>query len=75
MGERQIEETIQIDLRNQQDEAVTVRVIEHLFRAHDAEVIESSMKFEQIDATTIAFEVEIDAQGTETLSYTVVYRW
>ncbi len=75
LGERHIEETIQIELRNQQDEAVTVRVIEHLFRAHDAEVTESSMEFEQIDANTIAFEVEIDAEDTATLSYTVVYRW
>ncbi len=75
LGERQIEETIRIDIRNQQDEAVTVRVIEHLFRAHDADVIETSMEFEEIDANTIAFEVEIDAEGTATLEYTVVYRW
>lgn len=75
MGERQLQETVQIVLRNQKDTAVTVRVIERLYRAHDAQVVESSLDYTQVDANTIAYEVEIDAEDSVTLTYTVMYRW
>jgi hypothetical protein len=75
LGERQMEETIEIVLRNQKDEAVTVRLIEHLYRAQDAQVLESSEDYTQVDANTIAYEVEIGAEDAVTITYTVMYRW
>ncbi len=75
LGERQIEETIEIELRNQKDEPVTVRLIENLYRAQDAEVLESSADYTEVDANTIEYEVEIGAEGSATITYTVMYRW
>jgi len=75
LGERSLEETIEIALRNQSEDEVTIQVIEHLYRAHDAEVTESSMDYEQIDANTIRYAVEVGPKESATLSYTVVYRW
>ena len=75
LGERSLEETIEITLRNQSDEKATIQVIEHLYRAHDAEITESGMDYTQVDANTVQFDVTLDAEETETVSYTVVYRW
>jgi len=75
LGERSLEETIEITLRNQSEDEVTIQVFEHLYRAHDAEVTESSMDYEQIDANTIRYAVEVGPEDSATLSYTVVYRW
>ncbi len=75
LGERSLEETIEITLRNQSDEEATIQVIEHLYRAHDAEITESSEDYTQVDANTVQFDVTVDAEETATVSYTVVYRW
>jgi len=50
-------------------------VIEHLFRAQDAEVRESSMEYETVDASTIAYQVPVVADGQAVISYTVRYEW
>lgn len=75
MGERGLQETIEVTLRNQSDEQVTIQVIEHLYRAHDAEITDSSLDFTQVDANTVQFDVTVDPEGTATVTYTVVYRW
>ncbi|NLG48862.1 MAG: DUF4139 domain-containing protein [Chloroflexi bacterium] len=75
LGERSVEETIQITLRNHKAEAVTVRVIEHLFRAQDAEVIESTPDYTLIDANTIEYELTIEPGEEATAQYTVRYTW
>jgi hypothetical protein len=75
LGERSIEETIEVTLRNQSEEDVTIQVIEHLFRAHDAEITDSSLDYESLDANTIQFSVPVESGGEETVTYTVVYRW
>ncbi|MHB1317755.1 MAG: DUF4139 domain-containing protein, partial [Anaerolineae bacterium] len=75
MGERGLQETIEVTLRNQSDEPVTIQVIEHLYRAHDAEITDSSMDYTQVDANTVQFDVTVQPEGTEVVTYTVVYRW
>jgi hypothetical protein len=75
LSERSIEETTEIVLRNQKEEDVTVRVIEHLFRAEDAEVLSSTQNYTQIDAHTIQFDVKVLAGGKVTLEYSTRYRW
>jgi hypothetical protein len=75
LGERSLEESYQITLRNHKPEAVTVRVIEHLFRAQDATVLSSSMDYEMPDATTLRYQVPVAADAQAVLSYTVRYKW
>jgi len=75
LGERSLEETIEITLRNQSDEPATIQVVEHLYRAHDANIIQSSEEYEQVDANTVRFEVPVKPGDSETVTYTVVYRW
>ena len=75
LGERSIEETYEITLRNHKEEKVTVRVIEYLFRAKDAEIIESSEGYKMLDASTARFDLPVDAGGQAKVTYTVVYRW
>jgi hypothetical protein len=75
LGERSVEETLEITLRNHKEEDVVVRVIEHLFRAKDAEIIESSMGHKMLDASTARFDVPVEADGETKVTYTVVYRW
>ena len=76
LGERSIEESYKITLRNQkEDEAVTIRVIENLFRWREYEVVESTADYERVDASTIRFDVRVSAGGEVTVEYTVRYRW
>jgi hypothetical protein len=75
LGERSIEETIKITLRNQSEKTVTIQVLEHLYRAQDAEITESSADFTKVDASTVQFEVSVEPAGEQTITYTAVYRW
>ncbi len=75
LSDRSIEETVQITLRNHKDEDITVRAIEYLFRAADAEIIKSSLDYQMLDANTARYDVEVPADGEAEFSYTVVYRW
>ena len=75
LGERSLEESYQITLRNHKQEDVIVRVVEQLFRAQDAMVIESSMDYEMPNATTLEYAVPVAADAQAVLSYTVRYKW
>ena len=75
LGEHSLEESYEITLRNHKEEDVVVRVIEHLFRAQDAEIIESSEGYEMLDATTLKYEIEVEADAEAKITYIVRYRW
>lgn len=75
LGETGAEETYRITLRNHKAEAVTVQVVEHLFRSADAEITASNMDYEMLDATTARFAVPIRANGEAEVTYTVRYTW
>ncbi|MBE2182523.1 MAG: DUF4139 domain-containing protein [Anaerolineae bacterium] len=71
-----IEETFEIRLRNQKDdEAVEIRVPEHLFRWTNWEILNASHDYTQMDANTIEFRVEVPPQGETVITYTVRYSW
>lgn len=74
-SEKSLLETYEITLRNHKDEAVEVRVVEHLFRWSDWRVRNASDDFTELDSSTIEFRVEIPANGEHTVSYTVRYFW
>ncbi len=74
-SEKSVEETYRIVLRNHKDEAVQVRVVEHLFRWTNWRILSSSAGYDKIDSSTIEFRAQIPAEGETELTYTVRYSW
>lgn len=70
-----MEESFKITLRNHKDEAVEVRVVEHLFRWSEWTIPAESLEHEKQDAQTIEFRVPVEADGEAVVTYTVRYEW
>lgn len=70
-----IRETFEIEIRNRSEEAVTVKVVEHLYRWSNWAIQQPSHEFEKSDAQTIEFPVDVEADETVTVTYTVEYTW
>ena len=70
-----MEEDIEIKLRNQKDEPVTVIVRENLYRWTSWSVTKKSQNFEKIDSRTIHFPAAIAKGGEAVIRYTVRYTW
>ncbi|MEM9184299.1 MAG: DUF4139 domain-containing protein [Pseudomonadota bacterium] len=74
-GERWMEETIEVELRNQKQEPATVVVKESMLRWSNWRVTSQSHEFSQPDAATIVYAVDVGAEQVETVRYTVRYEW
>jgi len=70
-----LEETYEITLRNHKDEDVEVRVVEHMFRWSEWEILDESHEYDKIDSRTIEFRVPVEANGESIVTYTVRYEW
>jgi hypothetical protein len=70
---KQQDEDFKITLRDHNDEAVEVRVVEHLFRWSDWKMLRASTDFTVLDSSTIEFRVCISANGETTVSHSVRY--
>lgn len=71
-----LDETFEIKVRNhKKDEAVEIRVIEHLSRWINWEIRDNSAKFEKKDAQTIEFRVPLKPGEEGVVTYTVHYAW
>lgn len=71
-----LDETFEIKVRNhKKDEAVEIRVIEHLSRWNRWEIRDNSMKFEKLDAQTIEFRVPVKPDEEGKVTYSVHYEW
>src|SRR4029077_7644488 len=68
-------EEIEIKVRNQKKEPVTVIVKENLYRWVNWQITEKTHDFEKQDARTIHFPLKIAAGGEAVLRYTVQYTW
>lgn len=75
LGERSLEETLRITVRNHKERDIVVRVIERLFRAEDAEILEASQDWTMLDAHTARFLLPVQANAQASITYTVEYRW
>jgi hypothetical protein len=69
------DETFEIKVRNHKQEAVQVRVVEHLYRWVNWDLTSKSMDFKKTDARTIEFRPAIAPGGEATIIYTVHYSW
>ncbi len=70
-----IEEEIEIKVRNQKDEPVTVIVKENLYRWTNWKIIKKTHSFDKQDARTIHFPLRIAKGGEAIVRYTVRYTW
>ena len=68
-------EDIEVRLRNQKKEPVTVIVKENLYRWVNWQITSKSHDFDKQDARTVHFPVKIAAGGEVTLRYSVQYTW
>ena len=68
-------EDIEVKLRNQKKEPVTVIVKENLYRWVNWQITSKSHDFDKQDARTVHFPVKIAAGGEVTLRYSVQYSW
>lgn len=77
IGDKVVEETYKIELRNQkEDEAVEITIREHLSRGTDWEITQASPEdYTKVDSTTIEWVVPVPAQGKTTVTYTVRYQF
>ncbi|OHB69805.1 MAG: hypothetical protein A2V70_14715 [Planctomycetes bacterium RBG_13_63_9] len=67
------EEAFEIKIRNHKEEAVTVNVLEKLYRWHGWKIREKSHDYQQRDSRTIVFPVPVDKDGEVTITYRVRY--
>jgi len=79
LGDKTIEESYEITVRNHKAEAVQVRVVEHLYRWSDWEIVaesaEESAEHTRLDAQTVEWRLDVPADGEAKVTYTVRYRW
>jgi hypothetical protein len=70
-----MDESFEIRVRNHKKEAVTVRVVEHLYRWTNWKLTEQSQESRKTDAQTVEFPVTIAPDGEQVVTYTVHYSW
>jgi hypothetical protein len=70
-----IEEDIEVKLRNQKAEPVTVIVKEVLYRWSNWSILRKSQDYEKQDSRTIHFPVKIAKESEAVVRYTVRYTW
>ena len=74
LSDKVVEETFKIVLRNRKESAVEVRVVEHLYRWSQWEIVQASDKgYTKVDAQTIEWRVPVEANGSAEITYTVRY--
>ncbi len=73
--ERWVDESFEIKVRNHKEEAIEVRVIEHMYRWSQWEITANSMDYTKTDAQTVEFRPTIPGGGEATITYTAHYTW
>src|SRR3974390_631054 len=72
---RWMDETFEIKVHNHKSEKVDVRIVEHLYRWSNWDIVKNSDPFKKLDSRTIEIPVEVPANGEKTFSYKVHYSW
>jgi hypothetical protein len=74
-NQRWMDETFEIRVRNHKKEAVSVRVVEHMYRWTNWKLMEQSHASRKMDAQTVEFPVNVAPDGEQVMTYTVHYSW
>ncbi len=69
------DETFEIKLRNHKKETVEIRVVEHLYRWTNWEIVEKSDPFTKKNAQEIEFRVQVKPDEEKVITYKVHYSW
>ncbi|MCO5060448.1 MAG: hypothetical protein M9963_00340 [Kiritimatiellae bacterium] len=69
------EESFEIRLFNDSDQTAAIRVVEHLYRWPEFEIVKADADYQSTGPQSIEFQVELKAGGRKTIHYTVRYRW
>ncbi len=75
LGRDVIEESFEIKVRNHKDQDVEVRVVEHLFRWSEWEIVQESAEHAKLDQGTAEWRLAVPSDGETTLTYTVRYEF
>ncbi len=71
-----LDESFEIKVRNRKEkDAVEVRVVEHLYRWINWEIVETSNDFLKTDSQTMEFHINIPAGQEKVITYKVHYTW
>lgn len=73
INDRTFEQTFEIEIRNRKEVAETVYLLERHYG--DWRVTNNSMNWEKLDAMTMQFEVKLQANQTQKVTYTVRTQW
>ncbi|MBN1269131.1 MAG: hypothetical protein JXB04_06045 [Kiritimatiellae bacterium] len=71
----QYEETFEIRIENESSEDAEIRVVEHLYRWHDYEIVKADTEYQETGPQTIEFRPALKAGGKRSVHYTVRYTW
>jgi len=74
-GAKTMSETFRLEVRNRKSRAERVRVLERPFRWTTWEMKGNSHPFTKVDAGTVAFDLDVPADGTVTVTWTFNYTW
>jgi hypothetical protein len=74
-GDKWMDESFEIKLRNHKKEPVEIRVVEHLYRGNNWEITAKSDDFVKKDSQTIEFRVPVKPDEEKVITYTVHYSW
>lgn len=69
------EESFEIRLSNASEKDVNVRVVEHLYRWNEFEIVKADTEYTMTGPQTIEFHTQLNAGGKRSVYYTVRYRW
>jgi len=69
------DESFEIKVRNHKQEAVTVRVVEHLYRWYNWVITRESDSHHETDSRTMEYELKLSPDEEKTVTYTVHYTW
>ncbi|MGD0252110.1 MAG: DUF4139 domain-containing protein [Verrucomicrobiota bacterium] len=74
-GDKWLNESFEIKLRNRKKEPVEIRVVEHLYRWSNWEITQKSDDFTKKDSQTVEFRIPVKPDEERTVTYTVHYSW
>jgi hypothetical protein len=75
LGSDVIEESFEIKVRNHKDQDVEVRVVEHLFRWSEWEIVRENAEHTKLDQGSVEWRLPVAVDGEATLTYTVRYEF
>ena len=72
---RWLDEAFEIKLRNHKKEKMEIRVVEHLYRWINWNIVEKSNVYLKTDSQTIEFRVQLKSDEEKVITYKVHYAW